>query len=60
MPSKHEITMLTINLAKANNELNKMKLLGSGVGWGSGGDRGGCTGRGNGNCGAEKGSGSVI
>jgi hypothetical protein len=57
MPSKHEITMLTTNLAKANVELHKMKLLGGGGGRGSGGGRGGDTGRGNGNCGAEKGNG---
>ncbi len=36
MPSKHEITMLTTNLAKANVKLHKMKLLGGGSGRGSG------------------------
>jgi hypothetical protein len=51
MPSKHEITMLTTNLAKANVELYKMKSLGGG------GGRGGGTRRGNNNCGAEKGGG---
>jgi hypothetical protein len=54
MPSKHEITMLTTNLAKANVKLRKMKLSGGGGGRGSGGGRGGGTRRGNGNCGAEK------
>ncbi len=53
MPSKHEITMLTTNLAKTNVKLHKMKLSGSGGGrgggGGSGGGRGGGTGRGNGN-----------
>ncbi len=49
--------MLTTNLAKANNKLNKMKLLGGGGGSGGSGDRGGGTGRGNGDHGAEKGSG---
>jgi hypothetical protein len=57
MPSKHEITMLTINLAKASNKLNKMKLLGGGGGRGGGGDRGGGTGRGNGNLEAKNGGG---
>jgi hypothetical protein len=53
MPSKHTITMLTTNLAKANIELNKMKLLGSGGGrGGGGGGRGGGTRRSNSNCGA--------
>ena len=46
MPSKHKITMLTTNLAKANVKLNKMKLLGSGGGRGGGGGRGSGTGRG--------------
>jgi hypothetical protein len=49
MPSKHEITMITTNLAKANNKLNKMKSSGSGGSRGGGGDRGGGTGKGNGN-----------
>jgi hypothetical protein len=58
MPSKYKITMLTTNLAKkANNELKKMKLQGSGGGRGGGGDRGGGTRRGNCNCGAKKGGG---
>jgi hypothetical protein len=56
MPSKHEITVLITNLAKANIELHKMKLLGGGGGRGDGGGRGGGTGRGSGNCGAKKGS----
>ncbi len=57
--------MLTNNLAKANVELHKMKLLGGGGGRGggggkgSGGGRGGSTGRGNGNCGAGKSGGST-
>ena len=55
MPSKHKITMLTTNLAKANIELHKMKLSGGGGGRGSGGGRGGGIGRGNGNCGVKKG-----
>jgi hypothetical protein len=65
MPSKLEITMLTTNLAKANVELHKLKLLGGGGGRGgggsrgSGGGRGGGTGRGNSNCGAGKGSGGT-
>jgi hypothetical protein len=54
MPSKHEITMLTTNLAKANIKLDKIKLLGIGGSRGGGGGRGGGTGRGNGNCGAER------
>ncbi len=58
LPSKHEITMLTINFAKANVKLHKMKLLGGGSGRGGGGGRGGGTRRGNGNRGAEKGGGS--
>ncbi len=57
MPSKHEITMLTTNLAKANVELHKMKSSGGGGGRGSGGGRSGGTRRGNGNRGAEKGGG---
>jgi hypothetical protein len=51
MPSKHEIIMLTTNLAKANIKLNKIKLSGGG------GGRGGGTGRGNSNRGAERGGG---
>jgi hypothetical protein len=51
MPSNHEITMLTTNLAKANIKINKMKLSGGG------GGRCGGTGRGNRNRGAEKGGG---
>jgi hypothetical protein len=58
MPSKHEITMLTTNLAKANVKLHKMKSLGGGDGRGGGGGRGSGTRRGNSNRGAEKGSGS--
>jgi hypothetical protein len=54
MPSKHEITMITTNLTKANIELNKMKLLGGGGCRGGGGGRGGGTGRGDGSCGAER------
>ncbi len=57
MPSKHEITMITINLAKANVKLHKMKSSGGGGGRGGGG-RGGVTGRGNCNHGAEKDGGS--
>jgi hypothetical protein len=63
IPSKLEITMFTTNLAKANVELNKMKLSGGGGsrggggGRGSGGGSGGGTGRGNGNRGAGKGGG---
>ncbi len=49
MPSKHKITMLTTNLAKASAELHKMKLSGGsdsrGGGCSSGGGRGGGTGR---------------
>ncbi len=49
MPSKHEITILTTNLAKANVKIHKMKLLGGdggrGGGGGNGGGRGGGTGR---------------
>jgi hypothetical protein len=65
MPIKLEITMLTTNLAKANVELHKMKLLGGDGGRSGGGNRGGRGGRGggtrrgNGNCGAEKGSSST-
>jgi hypothetical protein len=57
--------MLTTNLAKANVELNKMKLLGGGGGRGGGGSRdgdghrGGSTRRGNANCGARKGCGGT-
>jgi uncharacterized membrane protein len=62
IPSKHEITMLTTNLAKANVKLHKMDLSGGGGGRGGGGGncggRGGSTRRGNGNRGAEKGIGS--
>jgi hypothetical protein len=57
MPSKHEITMLTTNLAKANVVLFKMKSSGGGGGRGSGGGTGGGTRRGNGNRGAKKGGG---
>jgi hypothetical protein len=65
MPSKLEITMLTTNLAKANVELNKMKLSVGGGGRGGGGDRGGGGGRGGGtrrgnsNPGAGKGGGGT-
>jgi hypothetical protein len=65
MPTKLEITMLTTNLAKANIELNKMKLLGGGGGRGDGGGRSGSggrgsgTGRGDSNCGAGKGGGGT-
>ncbi len=59
MPPKLEITMLTTNLAKANNELHKMKLLGGGGGRGSGSGWGGSTRRGNGNCAAGKDSGDT-
>ncbi len=64
MPSKLEITMLTTNLAKANVELHKMKLLAGCGGRGGGGSRGGGGGRGSGtqrgnnNRGAGKGGGS--
>ncbi len=56
MPTQHEITMLTTNLAKANVELHKMKLSGGGGSRGGSG-RGGGTRRGKGNHGAEKGDG---
>jgi hypothetical protein len=62
MPSKLEITMLTINLATANVELHKLKSLGGGSGRGrggsrgSGGGRGGSTRRGNSNQAAKKSS----
>jgi hypothetical protein len=45
MPSKHEITMFTTNLAKANIKLLKIKLSGGGGGRGSGGSRGSGGGR---------------
>jgi hypothetical protein len=54
-PSKHEITMLTTNLAKANIQLHKMKSSSGGGGRGGNGGRGGRTRRGNGNRGAGNG-----
>ncbi len=57
MPSKHKITMLTTNLAKANIKLNKIKLLGNGGGRGGDGGKSSGTGRGNGNQWVERGSG---
>jgi hypothetical protein len=56
MPSKHEITILTTNLAKANIKFH-MKSSGGGSGRVSGGGRGGGTGRDNSNHVAEEGGG---